>query len=66
MSEPRHGGRRANQTGRPPKGTAKMARVGALFLPPDDAERLAALAQGDETLVQVARRLLITLLRSLD
>ena len=43
-----------------------MARVGALFLPPDDAERLAALAQGDETLVQVARRLLITLLRSLD
>lgn len=59
--KPRHGGRRANQTGRPPKADKKI-RIGTLFLPPDTVALLVKRANDGETLLQAARRLLIDIL----
>ena len=58
MSETKHGGRRANQTGRPRKADKKI-RIGTLFLEPIVINRLADLANNGETLLEAARRLLI-------
>lgn len=59
--KPRWGGRRPNQTGRPPKPDKKI-RVGTLFLPPDAVAKLAPLAEDGETLIQVAARVLMACL----
>ena len=60
--KPGWGGRRSNQTGRPPKGAAKKIRIGTLFLALDDVARLAAHAEDGETLIEAARRVLIACL----
>lgn len=52
-----HGGRRANQTGRP-RLAEKKIRVGALFLTPATVKALADRTNDGETLVQAAARLL--------
>lgn len=62
----RWGGRRANQTGRPPKGADALIRVGMLYLAPDDAAQLAARARDGEPLAAVARRILIIALAAAD
>lgn len=54
-----HGGRRANQNGRPPLPVKKM-RVGTLFLIPDAIKRLADLSIDGEALIQTAARELTT------
>lgn len=59
---PGWGGRRDNQTGRPPKADRKI-RVGTIFLSPDDVARLAARTNDRETLTQAAARLLTDYLR---
>lgn len=60
-----HGGRRANQTGRPPKADRKI-RIGTLFLAPDAVARLAERTHDGETLLDAARRILLTRLDSPD
>jgi hypothetical protein len=60
--KPKRGGKRKNQTGRPPKGDARRVRVGMLFLPPDARQALVDQAGPKEKPVQVAARLLIHLL----
>lgn len=62
MNSAQHGGRRANQTGRPPKGAAKKTRIGTLFLSPDVITLLATAAQDGETLLEAARRILVACL----
>lgn len=57
MSKPQHGGRRANQTGRP-RLAEKKIRVGALFLTPATVKLLADHVNDGETLVQAAARIL--------
>lgn len=57
--KPGWGGRRPNQSGRPSNPSARQIRVGTLFLPPDDAARLALRAEDGEMLIETAKRLLI-------
>jgi hypothetical protein len=56
---PAWGGRRSNQTGRPRKADKKI-RIGALFLPPEYAAWLALAAEDGESLIEAARRILIS------
>lgn len=63
--EKKHGGRRANQTGRPPLPVKKM-RIGTLFLIPEAIKRLADLANDKETLIQCAARILTACLVAPD
>jgi hypothetical protein len=59
-----HGGRRPNQTGRP-RNPDKKVRVGTLFLPPNAVAELAEQALDGETLLEAARRILVTFLSDL-
>lgn len=59
-----HGGRRANQNGRPPLPVKKM-RVGTLFLIPAAIKALTDLSNDGETLIQCAARVLTAHLESL-
>ena len=58
MAKNKHGGRRANQTGRP-RSPNKKVRIGVLFLDPHDVAQLAQQVRDGETLIKAARRLLI-------
>ena len=57
MSKIQHGGRRANQTGRPRKPDKKI-RIGTLFLTPDNVSRLAKRADDSGTLIATARHII--------
>lgn len=58
-----HGGKRPNQTGRPPKKDEKKIRIGTLFLSPTEIAQLTERAHDGESLLQTARRLLIDCLK---
>ena len=56
----KHGGQRANQTGRP-RLAARKVRVGTLFLIPNAVKALTDRTHNNESLIQAAARLLTAL-----
>jgi hypothetical protein len=56
MTNNKHGGRRPNQTGRPPKPEARYTRK-TITLPPDVAAAVKAVQQPDESFSECVARL---------